>query len=342
MYETLCLPPSAAALEDAARRIQCGELVAFPTETVYGLGGNALDAEAVLKIFIAKNRPADNPLIAHVSAISQLEPLCEVSDDARRLMDAFWPGPLTLLLPKKDIVPAITTSGLSSVAVRMPRHPVALALIDHSGVPIAAPSANLSGRPSPTTAQHVLEDMQGRIPLILDGGACEIGVESTVLDMTGDIPTVLRPGAITADMVAGVVGQARVADSVMRALREGEAAPSPGMRHKHYAPRGSLTIVRGSADAVIHKICALYDAAPDAFILAQSPHLPAYGARRVLDMGKNAADAAHNLFAALRQMDELRVPRIFAEGWLEDGVGLALMNRMARAAAFDIVEGEDE
>ena len=337
-YDTRVLAPDGEALQLAARLFQEGELVAFPTETVYGLGANALDPQAVLRIFAAKGRPADNPLIVHIWHEDQLESLCEVTDAARRLMAAYWPGPLTLLLPKKAAVPDVVTAGLPSVGVRMPSHPAAREMLRVCSLPIAAPSANLSTRPSPTTAAHVYEDMNGRIPLILDGGACEVGVESTVLDMTGDVPTVLRPGAVTPEMIARAAGSAKVADSVMRPLREGEAAPSPGMKHKHYAPKGRLTIIKGERDAVVREIIRRYDESENAVILAASGNLPAYGNRRVMDMGPDLETAAHNLFAMLRRADGEGIGRLYAEAVPDGGVGLAVMNRMARAAGFDIEE----
>ena len=333
---TQILPPDEESLALAAQILQSGGLVAFPTETVYGLGANALDPDAVRRIFAAKGRPADNPLIVHIWDESQLDGLCEVSPAARALMAAYWPGPLTLLLPKKPAVPDVVTAGLPSVGVRMPSHPAARAMLRVCGLPIAAPSANLSTRPSPTTAAHVLEDMDGRIPLILDGGPCLVGVESTVLDMTGAVPVVLRPGAVTPEMIARVAGQAEVAGSVMRPLKEGEAAPSPGMKHKHYAPKGRMTIFRGGRDAVIREIIRRYDSEENAVILASSGTLSAYGPRRVLDMGPDLSAAARQLFALLRQADELGADRLLAEALSDDGVGLAVMNRMARAAGFDI------
>ena len=238
-------------------------------------------------------------------------------------------------------MPAVVTAGLDSVAIRMPSHPVARALIEACGLPIAAPSGNRSGRPSPTLAVHMLEDMDGRIPLILDGGECDVGVESTVVALTGDIATVLRPGGITPDMLAGVLGQVQVADSVMRPLREGEAAPSPGMKHKHYAPRARMTLYEGAAEAVAARIRSEYDALPDterALILAASEHLPLYGNRRTADLGPDEASAAHRVFALLRQADDDQITRVFSETYPESGVGLAVMNRMARAAGFDIVQ----
>ena len=341
--KTRVLKPDCAAIQEAAQLIREGRLVGIPTETVYGLGADALNPEAVASIFEAKGRPGDNPLIVHIDDIEALRPLIAVepSPAARALMAACWPGPLTLIFPKSDRVPLRTTGGLNTVAVRMPSHPIARALIRAAGCPIAAPSGNRSGRPSPTLAAHMLEDMDGRIPLILDGGACDVGVESTVVALTGDIATVLRPGGITPDMLAGVLGQVQGADSVMRPLKEGEAAPSPGMKHKHYAPRARMTLYEGTAEAVAARIRSEYDALPEterALILAASEHLPLYGNRRTADLGPDEASAAHRVFALLRQADDDQITRVFSETYPESGVGLAVMNRMARAAGFDIVQ----
>ena len=317
--------------------LRTGELVGFPTETVYGLGGDALNEEAVRNIFRAKGRPADNPLIVHVADGEGLEGLCLPNDTARALMKRFWPGPLTLLMKKTDRVPDVTTAGLPTVAVRCPAHPAARALIRAAGVPVAAPSGNLSGRPSPTEARHMMEDMRGRIPLILDGGPCGVGVESTVVDVTGRVPVIFRPGGVTREEIASAVGECLVADSVMRPLREGEAAPSPGMRHRHYAPKGQMTVVEGDGDRVVRRLKELYDQSDGAAcILCHREHLSAFGDRRVMDLGDTAEESARVLFALLREMDEEHIGRILCEGWKEEGVGLAVMNRMARAAAFDI------
>ena len=342
--QTQLLPVSPGALERAGALIRSGELVAFPTETVYGLGANALDADAVARVFEAKGRPGDNPLIVHISGLDQLAPLIAgaPSPAARALMDAYWPGPMTLIFPKSDAVPSAVTAGLDTVAVRFPAHPAARALIDAAGVPIAAPSANRSGRPSPTSARHVWEDMNGRVPLILDGGECEVGVESTVIDITGREPRVLRPGGVTPKMIADVCGGAGVDPAVMRPLGENEVARSPGMKYRHYAPSGALTIVRGESEAVARSIRRLYDAAlaegRSPLILALEGHLDAYGARRTLSLGADAAGMAHALFARLRDADRLGADALFSEAVEADGVGLAVMNRLGRAAAFHIVE----
>ena len=341
---TQLLPVTPEALAQAGALIRSGELVAFPTETVYGLGANALDAEAVKRIFEAKGRPGDNPLIVHISDLDQLDPLiaCEPSPAARALMDAYWPGPMTLIFPKSDLVPMAVTAGLDTVAVRFPSHPDARALIDAARRPIAAPSANRSGRPSPTTARHVLEDMEGRVPLILDGGPCEVGLESTVIDVTCDEPRVLRPGGVTPRMIEAAAGSARVDDAVMRPLKEGERPRSPGMKYRHYAPKGDLTIVTGEAEAVIRDISRRYDAALKTgmkpLILALDSHLAAYDGRRTLPLGTDAEGMARAIFAALRDADDIGADALFSEAVPAEGVGLAVMNRLSRAAAFHIVE----
>ncbi len=336
--ETLCLPAGEESLKLACGLLKRGQVVAFPTETVYGLGADALNGQAVRAIFEAKERPADNPLIVHVAERKQLEGLCQVTAAAQRLMDAFWPGPLTMLLSKTSRVPDITTAGLPTVAVRCPNHPVALELLRQCGLPIAAPSANRSGRPSPTSAAHVYEDMRGRIPLILDGGACRVGVESTVVDLSGNVPCILRPGAVTAEDIAAVAGECTVASSVMRPLKEGEAAPSPGMRHRHYAPKAKMTVFVGENEAVAKAIIARYEANENAVILAHESALPLYAGRRAYSLGESPEEGAHLLFQRLREMDELGCSLILAQGWKAEGRALAVMNRMARAAAFDIVE----
>ena len=242
-------------MSHAGRVIREGGLVAFPTETVYGLGGNALDKRAAEKIYRAKGRPSDNPLIVHISRISQAENIAvNISHDARRLMEEFWPGPLTIILDKADIVPKETTGGLDTVALRMPNHPVALKLIEEAGVPVAAPSANLSGKPSPTTAGHVAEDMMGRINMIVDGGAVAIGIESTIIDMTGAVPTILRPGFVTVEMLKKVIGAVEVDKAVdAKSIEEigGDYRPkAPGMKYRHYAPKAELIMFEGSVENV--------------------------------------------------------------------------------------------
>ena len=338
---TELLSPTSEALARAGELLRAGEVVAFPTETVYGLGANALDAAAVEKIFAAKGRPGDNPLIVHIAEANDLAPLiaCEPSARALALMDAFWPGPLTLIFPKSAAVPSRVTAGLDTVAVRMPEHPVAQALIRASGVPIAAPSANRSGRPSPTTAADVLEDMAGRVPLILDGGPCRVGVESTVVDLTGDTPRVLRPGGVTRAQIEAVASACEVDHAVLHPLGDGEKPRSPGMKYKHYAPRGEVTVFRGKK--AVENIIRRYDAAQNALILALEGNLPRYGSRRCLSLGPDAQSMAANLFHSLREADRMGAQTILCESVEPVGVGLAVMNRLLRAAAFRVVDCED-
>ncbi|MBE5808406.1 MAG: threonylcarbamoyl-AMP synthase [Clostridiales bacterium] len=340
--QTRLLPPTPEALGLAARLIRDGALVAFPTETVYGLGANALDEEAVRSIFAAKGRPGDNPLISHIAHMDQLGPLiaADPAPAAVKLMDACWPGPLTLIFPRSKRIPDAVTAGLDTAAVRMPSHPVARALIERAGVPIAAPSANRSGRPSPTTAGHVLEDMDGRIPLILDGGPCDVGLESTVVDFKDGVPRILRPGGVTREMIADIAGDCLVDGAVMRPLKEGERPRSPGMKYRHYAPKGALTLFAGHSADVAARIRREYDAARleghSPLILALEGDLPLYGERRTLSMGRDAHEAAQRIFAALRDADQLQADVLFAEAVTTDGIGLAVMNRLGRAAAFHI------
>ena len=317
-------------------------------ETVYGLGANALDEAAVRAIFAAKGRPADNPLIVHVPAPEDAAPLCHISPAARTLMERFCPGPLTLLMPKKPCVPDVVNAGLPSVAVRIPSHPVAQRVLRACGAPVAAPSANTSGKPSPTTALHVYHDLKGKLPLILDGGECQVGLESTVVDMTSDIPTVLRPGGITPEMLLEVLPQVRVADSVLRPLREGERALSPGMRYRHYAPGGELTLVKGSQENVRALCLRMYReavaAGRSARILAFEEHLSDYAGAQALSIGslEKPETVAHRLFNVLRQMDEEGVEALTCEVLPAEGIGLAIMNRLSRAAAFRIRNADEE
>lgn len=324
-----------ANIRKAADCIKKGGLVAFPTETVYGLGANGLDKTAVASIFSAKQRPADNPLILHVSSISQAEILCDFTADAKTLAKLYWPGPLTMLLNKKSIVPDITTAKLMTVAVRMPRHPVALKLIEYSSCPIAAPSANRSGKPSPTTAKHVFDDMNGRVNYILDGGSSEVGLESTVIDMTSNVPCIYRPGAVTLEQISMVLGECEVSAGVMMDIPQNAHAPSPGMRHRHYAPKAPMCLIKGKPEAIARYIRDNIQSGD--CILAMEENLHFYEGLPVESMGKNAQEAAHRLFYLLRQMDERNAKRIFTETLPENGLGLAVMNRLARAASFHIV-----
>ncbi|HHY81804.1 MAG TPA: threonylcarbamoyl-AMP synthase [Clostridiales bacterium] len=332
-------------IEEAAQFIKKGEVVAFPTETVYGLGANALDAQAVKKIFQAKGRPGDNPLIVHISDIYQWQDLVDdIPDKALELAENFWPGPLTIILEKSLKVPVEVTAGLDTVGVRMPAHPVARELINLAGVPIAAPSANRSGRPSPTTARHVLEDLDGRIPIILDGGQADVGVESTVLDMTGDVPVILRPGGVTPEMLKEIVGQVKIDPHVMAPLVEDKKVRSPGMKYIHYAPKASVVLIRGDLDKLINFISQetrrQIQAGKRVGILATDQTINSYyeGVRLTMGDRDKPRELAANLFARLREFDELNVDIILAEAVDEKGEGLAVMNRIARAAGFHIID----
>lgn len=329
----------------AGRVLRAGGLVAFPTETVYGLGANGLDGEAVRRIFAAKGRPADNPLILHVAKKSDVKDLwLRVPIKARILMDAFWPGPLTLVYTRSSRVPDEVTAGLSTVALRMPEHKTALALIRAAGVPIAAPSANLSGRPSPTTAAHVKADLDGKIDIILDGGPCRVGLESTVLSLVGE-PTILRPGGITREMLEALIGAVEVAPSVLSPLAEGETPASPGMKYKHYAPDAEVLIAPGSPRRAAELICTAYDTAQlagkDCMIFATEQTRGFYHQRKYAIIGdrKNPATLCANLFAALRQYGGA-ADIIYCEALPEREMGLAYMNRLLRSSGFRYLEEE--
>lgn len=343
------LNPDPRHIDRAADLIKSGGTVAFPTETVYGLGANGLDEAAVRRVFAAKGRPADNPLILHIASVADLPSLVlSVPAQAATLAEAFWPGPLTLVLPRAERVPALVSAGLPTVAVRMPSHPVALALIRAARLPVAAPSANLSGRPSPTTAGHVLADLDGRIDMILDGGPTAVGVESTVLDLSSPQPTLLRPGGVTVEMLTDVIGPVAIAPGATADPRAGTVVRprSPGMKYRHYAPAAPLTLVEGEAEAVAVKIEALLAeqrAAGKRVAALVSAELAGRLARdaaaviAVLGQRRDPATMAANLFARLRELDAAGVEAIVAEGYSEAGVGLALMNRLRRAAGGRIV-----
>jgi L-threonylcarbamoyladenylate synthase len=331
---------------DAAQLLRDGEVVAFPTETVYGLGANALSDDAVEKIFLAKGRPGDNPLIVHIADEAQLQTVAEaVPEKARRLMDAFWPGPLTLILPKTDRVASLVTAGLDTVGVRMPNHPAALALIRQAGVPVAAPSANRSGRPSPTTAAHVLADLDGRIAGVLDGGPTGVGVESTVIDVTVEPPIILRPGGVTREQLEAVIGPVKL-DPAFSA-GSAETPRSPGMKYAHYAPEGEMWLVEGEEPRVREKMSGMLAEAKRrglrTGVLASAEAAPYWRERPeadvVLSVGSRAepGEVAQRLYAVLRQFDERQVQFIVGETFSRSGLGMAVMNRLEKAAGGRIL-----
>lgn len=319
-----------------------GGLVAFPTETVYGLGANGLDEEASAKIYAAKGRPSDNPLILHIAEKDQVLPLVkEIRKEGYQLMDAFWPGPLTLIFPKADCVPYGTTGGLDTVAIRMPSHPQARKLLKEVQLPIAAPSANLSGRPSPTTAEHVWEDMNGRIELIIDGGAVGIGVESTIVDLTEKIPMILRPGYITKEMLEEVVGTVGIDPAIMGTLNQDVHPKAPGMKYRHYAPRAPLKLVEGGSQAVVTFINERIKEAYGQTIgvIATEETKDSYKGGIVKCIGKrtNMESIAHNLYDVLRAFDAEKVDIIYSESFQEEEFGQAVMNRLKKAAGQQII-----
>ena len=332
-------------LAEAARIIREGGLVAFPTETVYGLGANALNEDAARKIYAAKGRPSDNPLIAHISCMEELEPLVkEIPEAGRKLAEAYWPGPLTMVFPKSEIVPYGTTGGLDTVAVRMPSDPIAGRLIALSGVPIAAPSANTSGRPSPTTAQHVWQDMNGKIEMILDGGPVGIGVESTIVDVSGDVPTLLRPGAITMEMLRETVGQVEI-DPAIQAPPSADLRPkAPGMKYRHYAPHADLQLVEGETGKVVETINELVKEklveGKKVGVICTDETKARYPQGEVRSVGLRAKEEtiAHNLFAVLREFDDLDVDCIYSESFSKDHLGQAIMNRLTKAAGYHVLK----
>ena len=335
-------------IREASEILKSGGLVAFPTETVYGLGGDATDKEASRKIYAAKGRPSDNPLIVHIADFSQLEQITEnLPETARLLADAFWPGPLTMVCNKNQVIPYETTGGLDTVAVRMPNNPVALALIRESGCMIAAPSANTSGRPSPTKANHVYEDLSGKIEAILDGGAVDIGLESTIVDLTEDVVTILRPGFINMDMLREVVGEVRMDPGIVyndKGTTSGAKPKAPGMRYKHYAPKGDLTIISGEEDTVVDKINQLTREAlkegKKVGIIATSETADRYPEGEVLVIGNRSDESsiAHNLYDILRRFDELSVDLIYSESFATPKMGQAIMNRLLKAAGQKTIE----
>lgn len=339
---------SEAALYEAAEILRRGGLVAFPTETVYGLGANALDEEAAKKIYEAKGRPSDNPLIAHIADFAALKPLvAQVPDCARKLMDAFWPGPLTIIFKKSAIVPYGTTGGLETVAVRMPNHPAAMELIRLAGIPVAAPSANTSGRPSPTTAEHVAQDMRGRIDMIVDGGEVGIGVESTIVDVSEGVPTVLRPGAVTMEMLKEVLGDVRIDQAVLEPMKADVKPKAPGMKYRHYAPKASLTLVEGTVEEMTEAIAILTDREVrqgrkvGIICTEETKSLYPQGILRSIGTRSEAASIAHNLYGVLREFDDLDVDVIFSEAFSSDKLGQAVMNRLTKAAGYHIVKAEE-
>lgn len=336
-------------LEEASSILHRGGLVAIPTETVYGLAGDALSADAAKKIYAAKGRPSDNPLIVHISKVEDLYVIAkEVPDIALKLANKFWPGPLTMILNKSDKVPSGTTGGLDTVAIRMPNHKIALELISKSGVYLAAPSANTSGRPSPTTAEHVAEDLSGKIDMILDGGAVGIGIESTIVDLTGDVPTILRPGYISKAMLEEVIGNVVIDKAILSENKDKGFVPkAPGMKYKHYAPKADMLIVLGKSENVINKINEMsqdtINQGKKVGIIATNETKDRYNQAcdiKVIGSRSSEESIANGLYRVLRDFDKSNVDYIYSEGFVDDELGQAIMNRLLKAAAHNVLEVE--
>ena len=330
-------------IEEAAAILRDGGLLGIPTETVYGLGANGLNEEAVAHIFEAKGRPQDNPLILHIPDASWLERYCkEIPLTAYQLAKAYWPGPMTMILKRKDIVPTAVTAGLDTVGMRCPAHPLCREIIAASGVPVAAPSGNTSGRPSPTTAQHMLEDMDGKINAIVDGGPCSVGVESTIIDLTETPARLLRPGGITLEQLEAVLGEVAVDPAVTRLMGAGEQPKAPGMKYRHYAPKAPVTVVTGDPKKSAEYIAA--HAGAEDGIICFDEFLPLFTRRSetrpVMDLGPagDKEEQARHIFDALRSFDHTSVPAIWAQCPDTTGIGLAIANRLNKAAGFHIIQ----
>lgn len=330
------------ALEEAGQIIKKGGLVAFPTETVYGLGGDALNTESSKKIYAAKGRPSDNPLIVHICCMEDLDSIVKnVPNEAKALANAFWPGPLTMIFEKSDRVPLETTGGLPTVAVRMPKDPIALEFIRKSGGYVAAPSANISGKPSPTLAKYVMEDMAGRIDAVIDGGEAVIGLESTIVDLTGNAPMILRPGYITKEMLLEVLDRVDE-DETMMNVAEGMKPKAPGMKYRHYAPKGQLTIIAGDSEKVVEKINELTKTdvlqGKKTGVIATSENFSLYTADVIKNAGDRSDEAAiaKELYRILREFDDEDVEVIYSESFEKSGIGQAIMNRLLKAAGHHI------
>lgn len=335
----LTLETDENAVKTAAELIRAGEVVGMPTETVYGLAANALNGEAVKKIFLAKGRPQDNPLIVHIADFDQIYDLCPaVPPQAKLLADAFWPGPLTMIVPKGDCIPDEVSCGLDTVGIRLPSHPMARALIRESGVPLAAPSANTSGRPSTTTAAHVMHDMDGKIAAVLDGGACGVGVESTVITLALERPRLLRPGGITLEQLRSVLGEVDVDRALYEKIGDDVKVSAPGMKYRHYAPKAPVTVVRGDPQDTAKYIAERISDATGVLCFDEYKNMfpncivECFGSRD--DLGAQARE----VFDRLRAFDDTSVTQIWAQCPSDEGLGLAVANRIKKAAGFSVIE----
>lgn len=335
-YNTEILSPTDENIEKAGNLIKSGEVVGIPTETVYGLAADATDPDAVSKIFVAKGRPQDNPLIVHISYKSDIEKYAnDIPEIAYRIADKFWPGPLTMVLPKKDIIPEVTSGGLDTVGIRFPANAIAQKIIKSAGVPLAAPSANLSGKPSTTTAKHVYDDMNGRISAIVDGGACSVGVESTVISFSGEDVIILRPGFVSKEDLLSVADNVIIDKGVLSEMSEDAVVASPGMKYKHYSPKANVIIVEGEYDKFLSFFEKNYSEGVYAMIFGNEttefpyPHF---------SYGKTDSEQAIELFDKLRMADDMNAKTVYVRCPSKDGVGLAVYNRLIRAAGFEVIK----
>jgi L-threonylcarbamoyladenylate synthase len=339
-----CKNIDANKLKKASLVLRKGGTVVFPTETVYGLGANALCEDAVKKIFKAKGRPSDNPIIVHISEIEKIKDLViDFPENAKILGSNFWPGPLTMIFKKRKKIPEAITGGLDTVAIRIPSHPIARALIEMADVPVAAPSANLSGKPSPTKPQHVIEDMMNRVDVIISGGSCEVGVESTVLDVTTDVPMILRPGGITKESLEEIVPKIDVDPAIKKEHRH-LAPKSPGMKYTHYSPKADVIVFKGEEKDIINAIESMrvekQESGLQVGIMATEQTKGKYNGSAIISVGsrQKLETVANNLFDTLREFDKKGVDIILAEGFEENGIGQAIMNRLTKAAGYNVVE----
>lgn len=344
--QTKLLRPSEdpAAIEEAGALLRAGEVVGIPTETVYGLAADALNPQAVKRIFEAKGRPQDNPLIVHIADLSMVREIAtEFPPEAQKLADAFWPGPLTIILPKQDKIPMVTSGGLNTVGIRFPVHPMAQAIIRAAGVPLAAPSANTSGRPSTTTAQHVMEDLHGKIAAVVDGGPCSVGVESTVVSLCGERPRLLRPGGISLEQLQSVLGEVDVDRALKEKIDDSEKVSAPGMKYRHYAPKAPVTVVFGTPEASAQYIAQRLGQHTGVLCFDDCAQL--FCGKAVVEMfgpSDDEAQQAREVFDALRRFDDTDCTEIFAQCPPSRGIGLAVANRIKKAAGFHVIDLTEE
>ncbi len=337
--ETVILSPSTENLKIAAQALKKGELVGIPTETVYGLAANALIGSSVKRIFEAKGRPQDNPLIIHISKQEECKRYVkEISDKALLLMKTFWPGPLTIVLKADPIIPKEVTAGLDTVAVRCPQNEIARKIIEYAGVPLAAPSANTSGKPSTTTAQHVYHDLNGKIPYIVDGGSCDIGVESTIINMSDNVPTLLRPGRISREEMEALIGEIKLSPAIFQKMSDDFKAQAPGMKYRHYAPNAKIVLIDGDDDAVIKYINNHAEKKDGIICFDGEEKLFDRGLVKSMGNREDPISLSHNLFSVLREFDETDVNTIYSRKCRADGVFLGVYNRLAKASGYTVIE----